>query len=88
MSTQEQASMVYHLLTVLELTREQTDLRALHDRASLKLKKLAQDPKLKSRPTLFPRGRPSLDNAREHRRGDEHCFFRFAGHLRHHDRRP
>jgi hypothetical protein len=46
MSTQEQASMVYHLLTVLELTREQTDLRALHDRASLKLKKLAQDPKL------------------------------------------
>ena len=41
----EQASMVYHLLTVLELTREQPDLTALHDRASLKFKKLAQDPR-------------------------------------------
>jgi hypothetical protein len=46
MNTLEQASMVYHLLTVLELTREQPDLKALHDRASLKLKKLAQDPML------------------------------------------
>ena len=46
MGTREQASMIYHLLTVLELTREQPDLKALHDRAFLKLKKLAQDPEL------------------------------------------
>jgi hypothetical protein len=38
--------MVYHLLTILELTREQPDLKALHDRVSLKLKKLAEDPEL------------------------------------------
>lgn len=58
MDTQEQASMVYHLLTVLELTREQPDLKALHDRAFLKLKKLAQDPELFA--AECPRGRTSF----------------------------
>jgi hypothetical protein len=82
--------MAYHLLTVLELTRERPDLKALHDRASLKFKKLAQDPRLfatdyrhlPSRPTDSTRLAFLSATRHEHDRVTSKCFFRFAAHLK------